>query len=90
MSFAEKNRVMKLHRKRSHASKEKLQKIAKGSKNFNVPEFLIAIEGDNCDCEIGEHYLKKTPLKPILGLIHSSRVALIDDAVFTTVAVAHH
>ena len=68
MSFAEKKRkAIKLHRQLSHASKEKLKKLAKESKNFNDPEFLKAIE-ESCDnCEICEHF-KKPPLKPIVGL----------------------
>ena len=62
-----KTKAMKLHRQFSHASKDKLCKLAKQSVNFNDDEFLRLIE-ELCDsCEICQKY-KRAPLKPVVGL----------------------
>ena len=62
-----KKRASKLHRQFSHASKEKLCKLVKESRDFNDTEFLRIIE-EWCDsCEICQKY-KKAPLRPVVGL----------------------
>ena len=62
-----KKKAIKLHRQFSHASKEKLCKLAKESGNFNDDEFLKMIE-EWCDsCEICQKY-KRAPLRPVVGL----------------------
>jgi transposase InsO family protein len=68
MSVKEKkNRAMKLHRQFSHASKEKLCKLVKDSRNFNDKVFLKMIE-DCCDeCEVCQKF-KRPPLRPVVGM----------------------
>ena len=62
-----KKKAIKLHRQFSHASKEKLCKLVRESKDFNDIEFLKMIE-EWCDsCEICQKY-KKAPLRPIVGM----------------------
>ena len=60
-------KAMKLHRQFSHASKEKLCKLVKESKDFSDKDFLDIIE-ECCDsCEICQKFVLP-PLRPVLGL----------------------
>ena len=60
-------KAMKLHRQFAHASKEKLIKLVKESKEFNDKEFIKCIE-EYCDsCEICRKY-KRPYHKPIVGM----------------------
>ena len=60
-----KKKAIKLHRQFSHASKEKLKKLVKSSKNFHDIEFLKLIEQCCDSCEICTKF-KKPMLKPIV------------------------
>ena len=68
LTYQEKRiKALKLHRQLSHASKDKLKKLAQESQSFDDPEFLKAIE-ESCEaCEICETF-RKPPLKPVVGL----------------------
>ena len=68
LSQSEKMRkAMKLHRQFLHASKEKLCKLVKESKDFSDKEFLDIIE-ECCDsCEICQKFVRPS-LRPIAGL----------------------
>ena len=60
-------KAIKLHRQFAHASKEKLVKLVKESKDFNDKEFLKCIE-ECCDqCEVCRKY-KRPFRRPIVGL----------------------
>ena len=60
-------KAMKLHRQFSHASKEKLRKLVKESKDFSDKNFLDIIE-ECCDsCEICKKFVRP-PLRPVEGL----------------------
>ena len=58
---------MKLHRQFAHASKEKLIKLVKESKEFNDKEFIKCIEEYCNSCEICRKY-KRPYHKPIVGM----------------------
>ena len=60
-------KAMKLHRQFSHASKEKLCKLVKESKDFSDKDFLAIIE-ECCDsCEICQKFVLP-PLRPVVCL----------------------
>ena len=68
LSKAEKEKkAEKLHRQFAHASKEKLFKLVKESKNFNHKEFLKCIKECCENCQICRKY-KRPFRKPIVGL----------------------
>ena len=59
-------KAMKLHRQFSHASKEKLIKLVKNSKDFNDEQFINDIK-DCCEkCEICKNF-KRPPLRPVVN-----------------------
>ena len=61
-----KAKAKKLHRQLAHASKEKLIRLVKETKDFNDDEFIRGIR-ETCDeCDICEPF-KKEPLKPAVG-----------------------
>ena len=58
---------MKLHRQFTHASKEKLCKLVKESKDFSDKDFLDITE-ECCDsCEICQKFVRPA-LRPVVGL----------------------
>ena len=59
--------AIKLHRQFAHASKEKLCKLAKNSKDYNDNKFLNMIEKFCDSCEVCMK-LRRPSLRPIVGL----------------------
>ena len=60
-------KALKLHRQFSHASKEKLSKLVRGSGSFNDKEFLSILAKCCDDCELCQKF-KRPPSRPVVGL----------------------
>ena len=60
-------KALKLHRQFSHASKEKLCRLVKESKDFNDNDFLKKIEECVDSCDLCIKY-RSPPLRPIVGM----------------------
>ena len=67
MSDEKMKKARKLHRQFAHASKEKLCKLARNSKDYNDKKFLNIIEKCCDSCEVCMK-LRRAPLRPVVGL----------------------
>ena len=60
-------KALKLHRQFSHATKDKLLKLLKGSGSFNDKEFLDIVAKCCDECELCQKF-KNPPPRPVVGL----------------------
>ena len=60
-------KAAKLHKQFSHASKEKLIKLVKSSKDFDDPEFIDAIKKCCNECEVCRKFARP-PLRPVVTM----------------------
>ena len=68
MSVEQKTKkALKLHRQFSHATKDKLCKLLKGSGSFNDEEFLDIVAKCCDDCELCQKF-RPPPPRPVVGL----------------------